>query len=53
MKPGNPKAGVVNQGTITAREELAGIDRGLDDAHRRRFAPDEEVRRGFAKLRHA
>lgn len=32
-------------------EELAGIDRGLDDAEHGRFATDEEVRAAFGKLR--
>ena len=34
-------------------EELAGIDRGLADARRKRFATDEEVRAAFAKFRRA
>ncbi len=34
-------------------EELAGIDRGLDDAERRRFATEDEVRKAFGKFRRA
>jgi hypothetical protein len=33
--------------------ELAGIDRGLDDARQRRFATDEEVKAAFGKFRRA
>jgi predicted transcriptional regulator len=33
------------------KEELAGIDRGLDDARRRRFSSDEDVRAAFEKFR--
>jgi predicted transcriptional regulator len=34
-------------------EELAGIDRGLDDARQGRFATDEEVKAAFGKFRRA
>jgi len=34
-------------------EELAGIDRGLDDARQGRFATDEEVKAVFGKFRSA
>jgi hypothetical protein len=34
-------------------DELAGIDRGLDDARQRRFATDEEVRAAFGTFRRA
>ena len=34
-------------------EELAGIDRGLDDAAHGRFATEEDVRAAFAKFRGA
>ena len=33
--------------------ELAGIDRGLDDAEHGRFASEEDVRAAFAKFRGA
>jgi len=32
-------------------EELAGIDRGLDDARQGRFATDEQVKAAFDKFR--
>jgi predicted transcriptional regulator len=32
-------------------EELAGIDRGLDDSRQGRFATDEEVKDSFGKFR--
>jgi predicted transcriptional regulator len=32
-------------------EELAGIDRGLDDARQGRLATDEEVKAAFSKFR--
>lgn len=32
-------------------EELAGIDRGLDDARQGRLATDEEVKAAFGKFR--
>jgi len=32
-------------------EELAGIDRGLDDARAGRFATDEKVKEAFGKFR--
>jgi hypothetical protein len=32
-------------------DELAGIDRGLDDARQGRFATDEEVKVAFDKFR--
>jgi hypothetical protein len=34
-------------------DELAGIDRGLDDARHGQFASEEEVRAAFAKFRGA
>lgn len=34
-------------------EELAGVDRGLDDAEHGRFATEEEVEAAFAKFRGA
>jgi predicted transcriptional regulator len=34
-------------------EELAGIDRGLDNARQGRFATDEEVKAAFGKFRRA
>ena len=34
-------------------EELAGIDRGLDDARQGRFATDEQVKAAFGKFRRA
>ena len=38
---------------LATDEELAGIDRGLDDAAHGRFATDEEVKAAFAKFRGA
>ncbi len=35
------------------KDELAGIDRGLDDAERGRFATEQQVRKAFAKFRRA
>jgi predicted transcriptional regulator len=35
------------------REELAGIDRGLDDAEHQRFATKQEVRAAFNRFRGA
>ena len=34
-------------------EELAGIDRGLEDAEHGRFATEEEVKAAFAQFRRA
>ena len=34
-------------------EELAGIDRGLADARRKRFATDAEITAAFGKFRRA
>ena len=45
-------AGLNGQSHATS-EELAGIDRGLDDARRGRFATEEEVKAAFGKFRRA
>lgn len=46
-------AGNLQRDYHATADELAGIDRGLDDARQGRFATDEEVRAAFGTFRRA